>query len=184
MSSDKIDMVEVDRMLAAMPLTYRMSRLTMTGGIMTATMAAIIGTTILAMPAITMGLVPPIVPALGLWAIGGIALLQSWLKWRSVELVIDEGRIAYSTGILSRYVHVVSVTQVVSVDMVQPLGARQIGLGSLSISTTGTEVLYCPNMEKCNEIAYLVTHLVDAAKGLGPEGLARHRAALGRSQTP
>ncbi len=155
---------EMDQIMAALPLVYRRSKATFIGPAVGAALLVVAAAAAGFFPWLTYRLVSPAVLMMAALAGAAAIMTVTWLRWRSVTLVVEPTRLTYRQGIMTRNLQVMAISQIVSVDFAEPLGGEQIGLGDLLITTTGIERMMCPQMERCREIVYLLTSLIDANK--------------------
>jgi hypothetical protein len=182
MSAAGLDIDEIRRMFANMPLIYRQSVATCVAPFTMAAMI-VVGTIVLSrwLP----GLVPVGVPAWLVPTIGSLIAAciagQAWMRRVSTRLIVERTMLRFESGILTRSAHQSAIGQIVSIDSTYGIGGQSIGIGTLFITTTGSETVTCQNIESPQEVVYLVTHMMEALQALGPLGLS-HLETYGRRQ--
>lgn len=103
----------------------------------------------------------PLYPGAVLVLLASAWLLLTWLRWRSIQLIVREGDLTYCSGISTTSRKVVQVSRMVGVNLTQSFAERMVGVGTVVIETTGSEEVTCRDMAEAPAIVRLITVLMD-----------------------
>ena len=69
--------------------------------------------------------------------VGVLMLFAAWIRQRATEIVVTDRRVIFKRGLLARHTVEMNVSKIETVDVVQGLGGRIWGYGTLMIRGTG-----------------------------------------------
>ena len=78
--------------------------------------------------------------AIAIAIIAVLVFIGRWIRRQSTEVVVTDRRVIYKRGLFSRYTAEMNITKIETVDVIQGIGGRVFGYGTVRIRGTGSGI--------------------------------------------